>query len=185
MSQDLRTTPSQDQHARFNEGHNSDRKLSANDARGDADFSLYEHDAVYSEQDSLAFLKLLGVDSTLDNDSESARPTSNEFAGKKSGVDPFAARYASDIQLSQEASKAGEKVFSEITKATLGQDVKFSIEFSAGRSVDVVAYEFEDRWSINFAARDIELRKKLQKCRERLEKTLSGDIGKVVIIDVK
>ena len=89
-------------------------------------------------------------------------------------------------ELSAPDSKAlKEGLFEKLSTARAAENVAFSIEFGSGRTVDVKANNLPNRWTIALMVRDPEFKKKLQESQAELTKSIQGDIGKQVDIQVK
>ncbi len=89
-----------------------------------------------------------------------------------------------DIPTSAEASKIGDQLFAKLDKAGDMRDIEFSIEFGAGRHVDVMAKELTDRWSIKLTAKTPDMLQQMRDTRSQLESSLASKLDKRVYINV-
>lgn len=171
MSQDIRSTSTRKEPVRA-----SDNKKSVKENNGKSD--IKEHDlALFSSLvnmggqpvQSLSLLSSRSVD---------------QVGGKPSSKPQLVSDTDQELQTTSIAQMSSQLV-KELQKNNSTQMMKFSIEFSGSRYVDVFAHEFHDQWNMSLTVKDLELKKKLERSRRQLAESIRRDLGKKVVLDVE
>lgn len=83
-----------------------------------------------------------------------------------------------------ESKALHEGLFDRLSREKMAQDIRFSVEFSSGRHVEVKANNLPNKWEIALMVSDPELKTRLQELHKGVSSSLEVDFEKNVDLQV-
>lgn len=192
MSQALKIVPTQDQYNRFGEcetcsvdaSSDSDQLDIKNKQESNGQGANSYRDQLDADSDLFTSLILTDTDRELNNIHNNENHKIPERAITMDSAQFLQSRDIDAYFQTDDVSDVSTQIFNEISDASLGQDIKFSVELSSGRTVNVHAKESSDKWVIGLHIPDSEFRDKLLRHQSDMSDSLYAGFGKKVEIDV-
>jgi len=193
MSLELRIRPVKDQNDRPGEWETSSVDISAEgDQLGmskqqtvNAQEMNNDKDQLSTDSDLFSNLILIDTPKTLTHDTnndENHQPF--ERVATMDSAQFLQSRDIDEYFQTDEAADISTQIFDQISASSAGQDIKFSVELSSGRTVDVHAQESSEKWVIGLRISDSDFRDKLLRNQDDMSESLHAGFGKKVELDV-
>lgn len=193
MSQQLRIIPTKDQNNRPGEWETYSVDTSSEVGQLGASGHQKTHaqeansykDQLSNDSDLFSDLILMDTPKTLTSDTNDIENTKSfERVATMDSAQFLQSRNIDEDFQTDEAADVSTQIFDQISNSPAGQDIRFSVELSSGRAVDVHAQESSDKWVIGLRISDSDFRDKLLRHQSDMSESLHAGFGKKVELDV-